>query len=903
MLNTRLECLYFHGPTEKYLKITQGLSPTGILRMVPKSARTKLRAGVASCSPSNPLVSISGVRLWEDVGVDIKVHAIPAGDELLFLACFIERAGDASWSGTGMATASEIPGRAADLRADLEATRKELHEALHDLEQQAEAHGADTAEALSTSEEFQSANEELLASKEELQSLNEELTTLNSQLQETLERQRTTANDLQNVLFSTDVATIFLDLDLNIRFFTPAARSIFRVIASDVGRPLADLAALTKDDQLTDEANAVLKTSERIEREVAGKDEQWFLRRIQPYRDDRGQVAGAVITYVDITERKRTNAALLDATRDAKRANRAKSRFLAAASHDLRQPLQAITLLNDLIARNKRPSEVARLTSLLDGTLKSMTELLDSLLDVTRIESGIIQPHMQPVAISPIIQRLTEEFRPQCELKGLKLRSVPSNAWVKSDPQLLEQILRNLLSNAMKYTHSGGILLGCLRKGPGLSIRVYDSGIGFAESESKSIFDAYYQVDGTASTSRSGLGLGLSIVQRLAQLMKHPVTAHSTPGRGSVFMISLPIAEELPGLMSDQTRLQDLKTPPRQTGTILLVENEKPLRDLLSELLANEGHTVVPIANAQKALNWAKASGIYPDLLLTDYDLEDGEGGLNLAQSLARLLKGTIPTVILTGDITTETRQKIANAGCEQILKPATPKELLDKISSLMLKARTTKLRSMSEKNSSAISVHVIDDDPLIRETMQRLFEAEGWSVVSYEAAEDFLAAPRPGGTTCLLIDSLLPGMSGIELIERLRAENATIPAVMLTGHGDAATAVAALKAGASDLIEKPASAIHLLESVRKAISAGQGNSARSDFRKSAQQKLSVLTKREHEILVRILDGAPNKIIAADLGINQRTVENHRASVMRKCGVTSLPDLVRLALAADMSAA
>ena len=903
LLNSRLECLYFHGATEKYLKITQGLSPTGILRMLPKIARTKIRAGAASCTPENPLVTISGVQLWDEVSVNITIHAVSADNELLLLACFVDRAAETGWSGTGTPAASETHERTADLQAELEATRKELHDALHELEQQAEAHGADTAEALSASEEFQSANEELLASKEELQSLNEELTTLNSQLQETLERQRTTANDLQNVLFSSDVATIFLDIDLNIRFFTPTARNIFRVIMSDVGRPLADIVTLTKDDHLTDEAHAVLRTSEKIEREIAGKDGYWYLRRIQPYRNDSGQVAGVVITYIDITERKRTNAALLNATRDAERANRAKSRFLAAASHDLRQPLQALTLLNDLMAQSKRPSEVARLTSLLDGTLKSMTDLLDSLLDVTRIDSGIIRPNVRPVAIGPIIKRLTDEFRHQCELKGLTLKSVPSNAWVKTDPQLLEQILRNLLSNAMKYTRSGGILLGCLRKGPALSIRVYDSGIGFEESESKAIFDAYYQVDGSESQSRTGLGLGLSIVQRLAQLMKHPVTVKSTPGRGSVFMISLPIAEAQPGIMSDTAKIQSLKAPPRETGTILLVEDEKPLRDLLGELLTNEGHNVMPMANGQDALNWAKASGITPDLLLTDYDLEDGQGGLVLAQSLARILRDAIPTVILTGDITTETHRQIANAGCEQFLKPASPKELLDKISSLISKARTGRLPRKSTGSSSGISVHVIDDDPLIRETMKRLFEAEGWSVVTYKAAEDFLAAPRPSGTTCLLIDSLLPGMNGIELIEHLRAENSTMPAVMLTGHGDAATAVAALKAGAADLIEKPASAVHLLDSVRTAISAGQDNNARSDSRRSAKQKLSMLTKREHEILLRILDGTPNKIIAADLGINQRTVENHRASIMRKCGAGSLPDLVRLALAADMSTA
>lgn len=903
LLNSRLECLYSHGTTEKYLRITEGPSPTGILGMLPKSARTKFRAGAAACSRSNRLVTISSLRMWDGASVDIAIHAIPAGDELLLLVCFVEMAADAGRLRSDAITAPANAGQATDLAAELETTRKELQEALHDLEQQAEAHDADTAEALSASEEFQSTNEELLASKEELQSLNEELTTLNNQLQETLERQRTTANDLQNVLFSTDVATVFLDLDFNIRFFTPATRSIFRVIASDVGRPLADLVALTKDDQLTAEANAVIKNSEKIEREIAGRDGQWFLRRIQPYRDDGGQVAGVVITYVDITERKRTNAALMNATRDAERATRAKSRFLAAASHDLRQPLQALALLHALMARSKRPSEVMRLTSLLDGTLKSTTELLDSLLDVTRIDSGIIRPNIRSVAVAPIIQRLTEEFRPQCDLKGLNLRSVPSSAWVRTDPQLLEQILRNLLSNAMKYTRTGGVLLGCLRKGPELSIRVYDSGVGFAESESKAIFDAYYQIGGSASTSGTGLGLGLSIVQRLAQLMKHPVTVHSTPSRGTVFMISLPVAEALPGLMPDQASALDLKAPPRQTGTILLVEDEKPLRDLLDELLAGEGHTVIPMADAQSALDWAKTCGITPDLLLTDCDLEDNQGGVVLAKSLAKLLWHAIPTIIITGDITTETHQEIARAGYERVLKPASPKELLDKISSLILKASAGRRQGKPDGNSSAISIHVIDDDPLIRETMRRLFEAEGWSVVTYEAAEEFLASPRPDGQSCLLIDSVLPGMSGTELIRHLRAESFTIPAVMLTGHGDATAAVAALKAGASDLIEKPASAIHLLDSMRNAIEAGRDLNARSVSRRSTRKKISALTKREYEILVRILEGTPNKIIAADLGINQRTVENHRASIMRKCGAGSLPDLVRLALAADMSTA
>ena len=191
----------------------------------------------------------------------------------------------------------------------------------------------------------------------------------------------------------------------------------------------------------------------------------------------------------------------------------------------------------------------------------------------------------------------------------------------------------------------------------------------------------------------------------------------------------------------------------------------------------------------------------------------------------------------------------------------------------------------------------------MIRETLRRLFEAEGWKVVSYTSAEDFLSKPRPEGDACLLVDNLLPDMDGISLISLLRSQKSTLPVVMLTGHGDAAVATAALKAGASDLIEKPASAADLLSSVRHAIDLAQNDEAKTQSHKVARKPFAQLTAREREVLTLVLAGHPNKIIANELGINQRTVENHRAAVMRKTGAGSLPALVRLALAANIQSA
>jgi two-component system, chemotaxis family, CheB/CheR fusion protein len=902
LLNARLDCLYFLGPTEKYLKITQGHPDGGILGMLPKALRARFRAAAAACSPANPRVTVSGGRIQSVTDFDIVLHSVMAGTEALLLVCFINTKRSAG-PDQGRAPADAGTGRTRDLEAELDATRSDLSDALHDLEQEVEAHAADAAEALSVNEEFQSTNEELLASKEELQSLNEELTALNSQLQETLERHRTTANDLQNVLYSTDVATLFLDRGLHIRFFTPAARSIFRVIPTDIGRPLADLAAVARDDDLDSDARQVLKTSEPTERETVDAAGKWFLRRIQPYRAQGERIEGVVITYLDITERKRANAALVAATANAERATKAKSRFLASASHDLRQPLQSMALLHQLLGRHKRSTEGARLAALLDQTLHSMTEMLDSMLDVNRIESGIVRPVMRAVAIAPLMQRLAEEFLPQCGIKGLKLRAVPCKAWVQADPQLLEQILRNLLSNALKYTPEGGILMGCRRRGASLTILVCDSGIGIAETESNAIFAAYHQADNDSALAGQGLGLGLSIVQRLADLMKFPLTVRSSPGKGSAFMITLPVAEPLSD--AEQAAQAAPVLPPftHQTGTILLVEDENPLRDLMTKVLTREGHQVIAKANATEALAWVAEAAGNPDLPLTDFDLHGGTTGLQLAQDLPDVLGAAVPTIILTGDITKATLKSIAASPHHHVMKPVKPEVLLAMISDLLDRDRSALSAASGHPARSGLSVHIVDDEPMIREALRRLFEAEGWKVVIYASAEDFLSRPRPLGKTCLLIDNLLPDMDGISLITLLRSQKSTLPVVMLTGHGDAAVATAALKAGASDLIEKPASAADLLASVRHAIDVAQNAEAKGLSHKAARKPFAQLTSRERDVMGRVLAGHPNKIIAHDLGINQRTVENHRAAVMRKTGAGSLPALVRLALAADIQSA
>ena len=352
LINRKLEWLYSLGPTERYLRVPQGHPSYDLLAMVRPHLRIKLRAAIHQAMLEKARIVIPGGRTnYEGKPGSFEIAVQPAlidGEDLL-LVCFIDD--PAPVHKRSRATTPPDVEHVAELEQQLEATQAELQAAIHSLETSNEEQKTINEEALSANEEYQSTNEELLTSKEELQSMNEELTALNSQLQETLERQRTTASDLQNILYSTDVATIFLDLDLNIRFFTPATKSLFSIIPTDIGRPLADLNSLAADSDLLIDARTVLQTLSPIEREIQARDGLWYVRRILPYRAQNDGVEGVVVTFADITERRHAADALEAARREAQQANIAKSRFLAAASHDLRQPLQALSLMRGVLAR------------------------------------------------------------------------------------------------------------------------------------------------------------------------------------------------------------------------------------------------------------------------------------------------------------------------------------------------------------------------------------------------------------------------------------------------------------------------------------------------------------------------------------------------------------------------
>ena len=909
LINLNHECLYSLGPTERYLRVAPGHPTHDLLALVRQDTRAKLRSAIQMASQGNAQIIIPGWRTSHDGdqgSFSIAVRPVLSEGQKLLLVCFIDDPKQEQRRGRPIAP--HDTSRVAELEQELEATRTELQGAIRNLEISSEEQKAINEEALSVNEEYQSTNEELMTSKEELQSLNEELTALNGQLQETLERQRTTSNDLQNVLYSTDVATVFLDTDLNIRFFTPATKALFNVIPGDVGRPLADLSSLAADGPLLADARTVLHTLVPLEREIEAQSGSWYIRRILPYRTQDNGVEGVVITFVDITGRKHTADALEAAERQAERANAAKSRFLAAASHDLRQPLQTLSLMQGILARKikeKRNDEALKLVARLDQTAAAMAGMLNGLLDINQIDAGTVHAEMADFPIKGLLDRLGDELIYQSQARGLALRVVPCGLSVHSDPRLLEQMIRNLLSNALKYTKRGKVLLGCRRRKETLSIEIWDTGVGIANEELQSIFEEYHQLDNAARERDRGLGLGLAIVQRLGNLLGHRVSVRSRPGKGSVFAIEVMLPRANAPRLGLHLRGKDnqIVEDVHRTGAILVIEDDPDLRESLKLVLMDKGHRAVTAPDGTAALELVAQGTVRPDLILTDYHLPKGMNGLQVTAKLREKLHHQIPVIILTGDISTETLRDIAQHDGVRLSKPAKSKELTQVIQRLLQKTQSAAHPQAPHAAEAASStepevIFIIDDDCHIREGIRALLEEDGQTVEDYPTCEAFLETYRPGRGACILIDAYLPGMNGLELLQQLHDTGHRLPAIMITGNADVSMAVQAMKAGASDFIEKPINPSELVVSVRRALEQSRDSNKLLIWRETAAKHIASLTQRQRQVMESVLAGKPNKIVAADLGISQRTVENHRASIMKKTGSKSLPALARLALAA-----
>ena len=344
----------------------------------------------------------------------------------------------------------------------------------------------------------------------------------------------------------------------------------------------------------------------------------------------------------------------------------------------------------------------------------------------------------------------------------------------------------------------------------------------------------------------------------------------------------------------------------RRAGKILIVEDDPEVRDLLSLLLSDEGHRAIATSDGRAALDLVAQGAMIPEILLTDYNLPNGMDGLEVAAKIREALRPDLPTIILTGDISGETLSAIAERDCVQLNKPVKPAELTQTIQDLLSALPHTRAASPQpgpdpHRNADGHVIFLVDDDHNIRSAVRTLLEEGGRTVEDFPTGEAFLAAYRSGSDGCLLVDAYLPGMGGLELLRLLRASGDALPAIMITGNSDVPMAVEAMKTGAADFIEKPISAADLLGSVAHALERSADSSKQIAWQDSAAEHIAELTPRQHQVMDLVLAGHPSKNIAADLGISQRTVENHRASIMKTTGAKSMPALARLALAAAIA--
>jgi signal transduction histidine kinase len=342
-----------------------------------------------------------------------------------------------------------------------------------------------------------------------------------------------------------------------------------------------------------------------------------------------------------------THQRLEEARGEAEAANIAKTKFFAAASHDLRQPMQALSMYAGVLEKRVRDADAQQVVNGIQLSVQTLEQLFDSLLDISRIESGVIQPNVTVFPLMPLIEHVANAERPLAERKSLELRVVRTSANVRSDPVLLERMLKNLVTNAIRYTEKGRIVIGCRRVGKGrLRLDVVDSGIGIPRDEQERIFDEYYQVGGA---SAQGLGLGLPIVRSLSRLLQHPLTLSSSVGRGSVFSIELDTESDVAAVAAAPAANTYSPFAALNGTNVVLVDDDAEIRDSMRQLLEGWGCRIFGGSTVAEVEQKLEAGRVTPDALIVDYRLSQPMSGLQVIERLRKVFARDLPALIITG--------------------------------------------------------------------------------------------------------------------------------------------------------------------------------------------------------------------------------------------------------------
>ena len=382
----------------------------------------------------------------------------------------------------------------------------------------------------------------------------------------------------------------------------------------------------------------------------------------------------------ELVARLKDAMARAEAARDeALAANAAKSRFLAAASHDLRQPAHALGLLLDVLGRSELTEHQANVHRNLVGAAQATRDMLNTLLDFSRIEAGVLQPQVRDFGLQPLFARVEGELALESDARGLLYRTRDTTLAVRSDPALVELVLRNLVSNAIRYTERGGILVAARRRGEQVVLEVWDTGIGIAPDKQAEVFREFHQLGNPERDRRKGLGLGLAISDGIARLLGQPLRLSSRPGRGSVFRLALPKAlDALAGHGESAAPDPDKRLRAR----LLVIDDDEHAREALRTLLESWGAACDAVESIDKALSSVRTAA--PDLVISDYRLQEERTGGEAVAAIRRALGNRVPAILVTGDTAPERLREAAAADAVLLHKPVPPRQLRAAIDALL---------------------------------------------------------------------------------------------------------------------------------------------------------------------------------------------------------------------------
>ena len=363
-------------------------------------------------------------------------------------------------------------------------------------------------------------------------------------------------------------------------------------------------------------------------------------------------------------------------------ANNAKSSFLAAASHDLRQPLHAMGFFIESLKKQLTNPAQIYLLQKIERTSSNLRGQLNDLLDMSRIDAGIIEPHMVPLSLNDIFKSLKRVLSPLAQERKVLFKTLPVSWIIESDAHMIDRILNNLISNAIRYTDKGGkVLLGCRKKGNYLRIEVHDTGIGIPEHMMKNIFAEYYQINNPERDQNKGLGLGLSIVKGMCDILFHRIEVISTLGSGTSFRVTVPLSSRLPASVREREHSFNLAM---KTGNIILIDDENDTLDSMSDLIGSWGHRVLPFEAEKEALSYLRNHDFIPDVIITDFRLREKRTGIEAINAVNSFYRKNIPAIIITGDTAKDRIIQARESGNALLHKPIMPAKLRTVINNIL---------------------------------------------------------------------------------------------------------------------------------------------------------------------------------------------------------------------------